>query len=417
MYANGGYSARVFVGEQQTPVNLILDTGSSVLVVHNKNYQPELDGNLKASAWVQDIQYGAGGWYGPVVKTCISTGLHGERVQVTDVPIALSTVEKANSFAQADGIWGLAYTGLDHAFDLTTFLEAEKVEPCFSFPYLLDHHSEGVAHYSHFLHQYPQVQITPYFDCIEKGGTVANQFSLLTHRSSIFHPYSNSTPDVIKSHELNQGLLIIGEPQNHANLYQKPLYTVKIEHEKYFNVNVLGIQVGENEIISAPQLATKDVAGYCTNGIVDSGASELVLPEQLFVQVKHQLSSVNKRFQQLLEPFSHYDGKETGVPLSELTLSEWPDIKLMLAGKSGESVTLVIKPETYWQTHAPTADQATFKLCTLPDWPNQLILGLPLLNNYYCIFDRDTNNIIFATKSDMPQHLSNAVAHSIKQNN
>jgi hypothetical protein len=51
-------------------------------------------------------------------------------------------------------------------------------------------------------------------------------------------------------------------------------------------------------------------------------------------------------------------------------------------------VTLTVSPETYWQVDFPAAGQATFKIRGPLAAAGQSNLGLPLLNNYYTIFDR-----------------------------
>ena len=49
-------------------------------------------------------------------------------------------------------------------------------------------------------------------------------------------------------------------------------------------------------------------------------------------------------------------------------------------------MTLSCSPQTYWQTDAGTPGQAIFQISN-SQMP-QSILGLPLMNNYYTVFDR-----------------------------
>ena len=79
VFAKGDYSATLHLGSEQSPVNLLLDTGSSTLVVKEENYQGKLDKNLTATATVQEVNYGVGGWNGPVIHTSINIHEHCEK--------------------------------------------------------------------------------------------------------------------------------------------------------------------------------------------------------------------------------------------------------------------------------------------------------------------------------------------------
>jgi hypothetical protein len=56
-------------------------------------------------------------------------------------------------------------------------------------------------------------------------------------------------------------------------------------------------------------------------------------------------------------------------------------------------VVLTLPPEAYWQIHAPEYNRASFKIFPLKHWPNQSILGLPLISQYYTIFDRSKGSV------------------------
>lgn len=420
LYAEGGYTARLLIGEQRHPVNLILDTGSSAMVVHDKTYQPEKDGHLKGTALVQDVQYGKGGWYGPVVQTSILAGLHGHHTELEGVSVALASQAQVASFLGADGILGLAYTPLDGAYDLTDFLTTQNIDPCETFPYVMQHTELDVPHYTHFLNQYPKTHIAPYFTQLEESGAVANQFALLTHRSSIYHTEAYQPFETLLAHHLNHGLFVLGDPLLHCDLYTQPVKTLAVLHDKYYNVSVLSITVGNGDPIPGPVLDKQHIKGYCTNGIVDSGASAMVLPQAVFNAIKAQLIAHNPAFAPLLANYDAFTGKEIGIDITEINLSEWPPIHLTCQGTGDEPVTLTLTPDTYWQVHAPTPGEATFKLCYLPGWPNQIILGLPLLNNYYTIFNRatgTTGEIHFATKVDIPGHTMQAIHRALHSDN
>ncbi|MDF2179412.1 pepsin-like aspartic protease [Aliiglaciecola sp. CAU 1673] len=416
VFTKGGYSARVHIGHPAHPANLVLDTGSSTLVVSNHRYQPESDKSLKASTLAQDVRYGKGGWYGPLIQTKVGIGLLEHAADLNDVHVAVTAKEQAGSFGQADGIMGLAYAGLNPAYDISAYLQQQQVSPLQSYPYLMsaEHQAQSVSDYLHFLHQYPRDTIQPYFSQLEEQGVVGNQFALLTHRSSIYQTDKERSQEQLAAHPLNHGLFVLGKPKLHRDLYQGEPKTIKVLDDKYYNVNLLSMQVGEAEPIAAPPLDAKDIQGYRTNAIVDSGASIMVLPSSLFSALLTALTDINADFATLLKPFETFTGEEVGIDMAGLDLTQWPPIHFTFAGERAEPVTLTMSPDTYWQVHAPKPNQAYFKFTQVPGWPNQTIVGLPFLNNYYSIFDRseDTTGVIhFAQKAPVPavlqEHLVN----------
>ena len=78
------------------------------------------------------------------------------------------------------------------------------------------------------------------------------------------------------------------------------------------------------------------------------------------------------------------------VPQSRLNLSNWPDIRFVMQGANGSDVALTCAPSTYWQTDAPQAGYAVFQVNNGGAF-QMSILGLPLFNNYYTVFDRTKN--------------------------
>jgi hypothetical protein len=51
-------------------------------------------------------------------------------------------------------------------------------------------------------------------------------------------------------------------------------------------------------------------------------------------------------------------------------------------------VPLTVAPQTYWQADSPAPGQASFRITGPLSEANQSNLGLPLLNNYFTVFDR-----------------------------
>jgi len=74
--------------------------------------------------------------------------------------------------------------------------------------------------------------------------------------------------------------------------------------------------------------------------------------------------------------------------MSKLKLGDWPVLTFVLEGALGSDVTLEVTPQTYWQTNAPKVGHASLVFYA-GDGPS--ILGLPLMNNYFTVFDRSVN--------------------------
>jgi hypothetical protein len=78
--------------------------------------------------------------------------------------------------------------------------------------------------------------------------------------------------------------------------------------------------------------------------------------------------------------------------MSQLDLSTWPTITFVLEGALGADVTLEVAPDTYWQTNSPKPGYATAVIFgDNGAGGGQSILGLPLMNNYYTVFDRSVD--------------------------
>ena len=136
----------------------------------------------------------------------------------------------------------------------------------------------------------------------------------------------------------------------------------------------------------------------------------MVLTNEIFQQLVAGLNEIDQSFGLLLAPFKDISAQNKGIDANQLNLKKWPDIKFNFVQSiqsnsdgtiSKNTTQLICLPSTYWQINSPSKGKACFKILTqLPNWPNQSIIGLPLINNYYTIFDRSihkTGVIKFAT--------------------
>lgn len=418
LYAKGDYTARIYVGESKKPLNLILDTGSSTLAVNSSLFK--LDNKFVSTPLVQHVFYGEGQWLGPVIKDVISMGHQEDLLALEDVHIALAHDQHSNVFGNADGILGLAYCSLNKAHNLTSYLVEKGIQPATTFPWFkLENKAD--TDIASIVNDFPVSQISPYFTQLEEHKLTANKFAFVVHRSSTFRVNSTESKQSEAAHPLNQGIFVLGNPEIQTQLHNGEFIDVKVIHDKYYNINVKSVFIEGAEKITFPSLQQEHLQAYISNGIVDTGASALVFPKIVFEQILAQLTAFNPAFEQPLSAFSIFTGKEIGIDMTQVDLTEWPDLLIEVQGLNSKIETLKLAPQTYWQTHAPEPNKISFKITSLPGWPNQAILGLPLMNNYFTIFDRsfvenqDHEGIVrFANKTFAPHTFADSLHQNIE---
>ncbi|WP_076414589.1 pepsin-like aspartyl protease [Shewanella sp. UCD-KL12] len=548
VYAMGGYCAQLRIGANKEPVNLILDTGSSTLVVSSSDYVEEDDSALVATSFAQEVLYGAGGWDGPVIHTRVgireelekdsqleTLATSNQPIVLESCPVAIvSSIAQEGTFLDADGILGLAYHQLNKSYDLKGYFEQYDITPALTYPWPFDDEisicetsyqptihepalsgsdesalsdssetalsgtnkessnscndrftSHDLSKFKKFLKQQPTQDIVPYFTDLTQQGLTANKFAFYSRRSSVHvsssaietptsasgdaqqqesserkntfeqsEPIKQSEPlkqfEKLAQDPLNQGWLILGGGEEHTELYQGEFQTISVVEDKYYNVNLIAIQVGDQPEVDSQltdqleqELAlnqeskqehnrskeedlhdhalltaigmNKEMRGR-SNAIVDTGVSGIVLTKYLYNAMLESFNAINPKFAELIAPFKQIAQQYKGIDQSQLDLSEWPTLTFSFLGEthrnpdSNESacgglykkVNITIKPEHYWQTNTPSEGKACFKILSqLPGWPNQSLLGLPLMNDYFVVFDRsahETGVIRFAKR-------------------
>lgn len=405
------------MGESSKPLNLILDTGSSSLAIRASAV--ENNKGLIATSLAQHVFYGKGQWYGPVVKETISMGHSEDLLALPEVNVALAYDNKSHVFSQADGILGLAYNALNKAYDLTSILVENQITPHETFPWA---RLEGleISKLNFNVNDFPLQHIKPYFTQLEEHQLTANKFAFIVHRSSTYQMKASSQLSA-SEHPLNHGIFVLGNPESQQHFHCSEFQDVKVVHDKYYNINITSVFIDPTCKIRFPSLQPKYQKAYISNGIVDSGASAMVFPASVFTQLLEQFIDFNPDFEEILSAFREFTGEEIGIPITSVNLDSWPNLFIEVQGIDDNLVTLKLDPRTYWQTHAPQANEISFKITTLPNWPNQGILGLPLMNNYYTIFDREfalkadhLGRVRFTSKAFAPHMLSDTAHQDIE---
>ena len=378
----GDYTGEIRVGSRGAIANVILDTGSSTLAVVPRVYKIADDQNVTLTSFAQLVTYGTGGWSGPVLETTLSMGSGSNQASVKTY-IAIADEQLPHNLGPADGILGLAFNALNSAYDLTAYLTSRDVSPPVTYPWLFPVKTSAAAlqQVEQFLARMTQIDLTPYFTTLEEADVTRNIFAFYTLRST---PSMAST--VPATDPLNNGIFVLGGGLDQADLYAGQPLNVAVLDDLYYNTNLKAVQIGDADPVQVSPLPPAQAKSLVSNSIVDSGTNSLVLAPDVYQAVISGLESLSADFATLVRQAT------TGgaVPRSSLNLSTWPDINFVMQGADGSDVTLTCAPTTYWQTDAPRAGDAMFQINNGGSFPMS-ILGLPLFNNYYTVFDRTQN--------------------------
>lgn len=396
-YAEGGYTAAVAIGSPEVRVNLLLDTGSSALAVRQSCYHPERDQQVQLSADIQLMSYGAGGWAGSLVSTQVAVGHSSDQQLAAKTELAVIVDEPSHNFYQADGIWGLAYAELDSVYQAEQFLQQHQVSPALSWPWpeQVLSCSSPLSTLRQQLQSCPRRTVQPLFGALQQQNALKNSFALLTRRAVYRHNGSTATSEADRLDPLNKGLLVLGNAELCTHLYEGPLQSISLVHDKYYNTELLRIQLEGFAAFNVPALAEQDLAAYGSNSIFDSGSSFLILETSCYQYLMQSFTLCSPLFGEQISMALDARNNMQGLPMEQLQLSDWPDILLTLKGGDCHQpdVILTVKSSQYWQLNAPVQGQAMFLLASqLAGWASQSILGLPVMNNKYCIFDRAADN-------------------------
>jgi hypothetical protein len=401
VYAKGGFSVAVSLGGVSELTNLVLDTGSSTVVVTQQAFESLSETtfseqSLTATSFAQCVRYGMGGWYGPVIKTQLELLSNESSMQLDGTHISIAKGLKKGCFAEADGILGLAYHELNRAHNLDEYLSENNVAPNVTFPWRnTGLRYDTVKDFQRFLKSHPKQNIKPYFTQLEEQGVSANKFSFVTRRSSVHHHSPELSKEELKVDPLNQGLFILGGGEEDTDLYQGEFKRIRVIDDVYYNVRLLKVKLPGFKAFDVPKLKGKNLRKHHSNAFVDTGASVMILDDLVFNYIIDCLEKTNPNFKSILAPFLSFEWVEEGVDLAKLKLQEWPDIEFIFEASvdsEDDEVSIFCKADDYWQVNAPAYNKASFKIISqLPGWPDQSILGLPLLSDYYVIFARFSN--------------------------
>ena len=365
--AGVGYVAEIRVGSHGSAANVILDTGSSALAVRHTAYKPQHDAAIKPTKLAQDIAYLTAGWVGPVVNTVLALG----GIELPGGILAIALDEEPHGFGPADGILGLAYDS--QCYELSAYLRHHGMAASYPWPFPARTSMAAVRHLTKLFSAMPKKTLTPFFTQLVDARKAANKFAFYTRRS---------VPNARRRTE-NAGFFVLGGGEEHADLHQGTFATVQVVHDKHYNTTLKAVQVGHAAPVPAHSLPRHFEKKLISNSIIDSGTDGLALATDVFKAIMAGLDpGLAKIARRALNT-------RVGIPNAEVELARWPHISFILAGEHGRDVPIVCAPETYWQLDAGKPGRAMFRIS--PDGRLQSILGLPLLNDHYVVFDRSVH--------------------------
>ena len=365
VYMEGDYTGVILVGPQKQPMNVILDTGSSALALDGSKYKPNFAGGDKSTNLAQTDSYGDGStWTGAVINTNLTIGSGATSIALPGGNAAITYYTSGNMFGQSDGILGLAYAPLDDAFQMPGDTSKNQ--------YSTEQVRAG-----------QKQDLVPYLTQLEQLGVASSIISFYTHRSFVRVGQGNANDP------LNNGWMIVGGGEEATDLYTGNFQLVTVVSDTWWCTVLKQVIVGNTAPIAA---RLQGPQGMPSNSIVDSGTNSLNLGPQL---LKAILSKFTPSQAKILNTAITTNQP---VPNSQLNLSQWPTISFVLQGDNGD-VKLDVPASNYWQVDAGKAGYALPAITV--GQPGLAILGLPVLNGYFTIFDGEADNgkgvIKFAT--------------------
>ena len=391
-HAQGAYTVATAFGSEGDVANLILDTGSSTLAVRPPAYGPERDRALRATAWAQEIRYGGGAWAGPVLRSRLAFG-HGHHARAIDDAL-FALIETDSPFLRgADGLFGLAYRGLDPAWDLGAHLSGQG-KPARTWPWpFATGHALDLDRLRDELAQQPRTTLTPAFSALEEEGVLRNRFALRIGRAVVHVADGRGSVHAQAADPLNGGVLVLGGGAEQQHLYRGAFQDVRILHDEYYNANLRAVRVGGQEPIPVPPLDPGDVPHRHSNALLDSGSSFLVLEASAYAAILDGFARHDARLPGLVAEFQRAFAQEQGLANHRIDPRDWPDLHLHLESPTGRDTVVRVPASHYWAHNALHAGQSLFLVMgQLPHFPKQSILGLPLFAARYAVFDRTADD-------------------------
>ena len=359
---DGNYTAAITVGAKQQTLNVILDTGSSMLVVDGAIFDPDGDTSVTPTQLCQTAQFASGNFMAAVMQGAVGLPtVPGEQAAtLPNANLAVAYDNPPGTFGQADGIMGLGFAALNNAYRMPANTWQNK--------YTAAQLNPG-----------PATPLPTFVDQWVAAQRVANKFAFAVDRSTARQALEDPASDPV-----NKGLFVLGGGAECDDLYTGPFSEVAIVHETYYNANLTAIRVGDQSM-DVPPIAAG--AKALSNAIIDSGTTNLMLDQTVYDRLIALFRTVNPDLAQALVTYAPNSGR--GVDQSQIDLTRWPPISFVMQGTAGNPAAITVQPKDYWQFDTGQAGNASPVLVGDGGvFGGQSNLGLPLFAGHFVVFDR-----------------------------
>jgi hypothetical protein len=360
----GIYTIRISIGRGVEPLNLLLDTGSSMLVV--TGYDPAADADAVTTRLLQSGQFMSGKFLAAVVHAPVRLEVTagGAGVTVPGANLAVAYDAPPGVFGMADGILGMAYAALNVASQMPA--DTWKTR------YKADQLGLGT-----------QSQLDPFIQQAAAAGLTGERFGLAVQRAmtSLALPKPETDP-------LNNGLFILGGGMDCTDLYTGAVTSIAVVNKHFYNTNLLTVRIGHQSADVRPAVAKGDVV---SNSILDSGSSVLRLDQSLYTRIIAMFRAINPDFATALGNFG--PDASSGCDQRQIDLTKWPPIEFVFQGGDGNPASIAVPPQSYWQFDSAGKGMALAALSgdngVLGGQSN---FGLPIFCGNFVVFDRTARN-------------------------
>ncbi|XP_015249741.1 PREDICTED: beta-secretase 2 [Cyprinodon variegatus] len=352
-----GYYIEMSIGTPGQKLNILVDTGSSNFAVASaphpyitRYFNTKLSTTYQSTSRLVAVRYTQGNWEGELGTDLVTipNGPNGT------IAVNIASILSSDSFflpgINWQGILGLAYPML----------------------------------------AMPDSSVEPFFNSVVKQLGIPNTFSLQMCGNGL------STSSVV---DPPAGSLIMGGAE--PTLYRGPIWYTPIVEEWYYQVEVLKLEVGNQNLNLDCKEYNSDKA------IVDSGTTLLRLPANVFSAVVEAITSSLP-----IDNFSA--GFWEGTKLACWTKGEtpwefFPKISIYLRStNSSQSFRITILPQLYIQPIGDLEDLDCFRF-GVSSSANGLVIGATVMEGFYVVFDRAQRRLGFALSNCA---MSNGVAVS-----
>ncbi|XP_037329564.2 beta-secretase 2 [Pungitius pungitius] len=343
-----GYYIEMSIGTPGQKVNILVDTGSSNFAVAaaphpfiTHYFDAALSGTYQPSGRTVAVRYTQGNWEGE---------LGTDRVSIPNGPNGTFTINIAAILSSEgfflpgvnwQGILGLAYPMLAR----------------------------------------PDSSVVPFFNSLVQQLGIPDIFSLQMCGAGISASSAADPPG---------GSLIMGGAE--PTLYRGSVWYTPIVEEWYFQVEVLKLEVGEQNLNLDCREYNMDKA------IVDSGTTLLRLPVNVFNAVVEAITRSS-----LIQDFSSgfWDGSKLACWMKgETPWRFFPKLSIYLrATNTSQSFRITILPKLYIQPITDVDGTLDCFRFGLSSSANGLVIGATVMEGFYVVFDRAQRRLGFALSS------------------